>query len=136
MPRKKPAITAGVRSNRGKPPFKPTREQRKMVEAMAGFGISQEEIAACIGDGISVTTLVKYFRQELNTATAKMVAQVGAGLFQAALKARTDPRYQTSAIFFLKTRGRWSQPKQTLKIEGNDKAAELRIVISPDDERL
>lgn len=80
----------------------PTDEQRKTVEAMSSFGITQEDISRVIG--VDKKTLIKYYRDELDTATAKANAQVAGRLFQKCLDGDT-----ASMIFWMKTRARWSE---------------------------
>ena len=112
-----------------------------MVEAMTAFGITQEEIAACIGEnGISVTTLSKYFSKEIRTGTAKLVTSVAIPLVTAAKKVERDPRYQASAIFLLKTRGKWSAPDRRIKVEPVDQGGgkssgsqSINIILEKDD---
>ena len=138
MPRKTAkGVKAGTRTvAKGRHGFRPTDEQRRMVEAMSAFGVRQEDIAACIGkEGINKSTLLKYFRKELDLGGVKAVTQVATGLYGAALKAQRDPRYQTSAIFFLKARGgdAWRQPSRALTIDKPTETGEIKIVLSEDD---
>ena len=93
-----------------RPAFEPTDEQRKQVEAMAGFGIPQVDIAKVIG--ISKPTLEKYFREELDVGSVKATAKVAQSLFK---KATSDGSQSvTAAIFWLKTRAGW---KETQAVE-------------------
>ena len=88
-----------------RPAFEPTDEQRKQVEAMAGFGIPQVDIAKVIG--ISKPTLEKYFRGELDVGSVKATAKVAQSLFK---KATSDGSQSvTAAIFWLKTRAGWKE---------------------------
>ncbi len=50
----------------GQPPHAPTSQQRKMVESMSAYGIPQDDISKVIG--ISIDTLAKHYREELDTA--------------------------------------------------------------------
>ena len=87
----------------GKPPFKPSDEQRAMVSAMVSYGIPHLEIASVIG--ISPNTLAKHFRNEIDTASARATTEVANALFdQAVNKGNTSAQ-----IFWLKTRGRWRE---------------------------
>ena len=52
-------------------PFKPTEEERKLVEQMCSVGIPQESICLVVRDGIDDKTLRKHFRRELDTAKVK-----------------------------------------------------------------
>lgn len=110
-----------------------------MVEAMSAFGVRQEDIAACIGaEGINKSTLLKYFRRELDLGGAKAVTQIATTVYNCALKAGRDPRYQTSAIYFLNMRGgdAWRPPSRTLTIDKPTEAGEIKIVLSNDDLNL
>jgi hypothetical protein len=55
----------------GRPAFRPTEEQRKNVELMAGLGLPHEQICALVrdrdGKQISHNTLEKYFSDELHS---------------------------------------------------------------------
>jgi hypothetical protein len=51
----------------GQPPFQPTDKDRESVEAMAGYGMPQADIARLIGPhGIDPKTLREHFRKELD----------------------------------------------------------------------
>ena len=75
-----------VKKKRGRPPFEPTDDQRKMVSQMAAVGITQEQIArAIVEKGISVETLQKYFDEEIATASIKANAKIGGAAFNKAV---------------------------------------------------
>jgi hypothetical protein len=84
-PRLPAAPRGGVRPGAGRPmskKFAPTVEQRGNVEAMTGFGISQEEICRLIknpetGKPIDKKTLELHFADEINTGQTKANATVG-----------------------------------------------------------
>jgi hypothetical protein len=88
-------------------PHEPTEKTRKTVEAMSSYGIPQEDISKVIG--VDSKTLRKYYKYELDTASAKANSQVAQRLYQKCLDGDT-----TSMIFWLKTRGQW---KETIKNE-------------------
>ena len=102
-------------TKRGHPAFQPTDKQRGQVEAMARYGIPQDEIARAIG--ISRPTLLKYFAEEIETGATKANAQVGEFLFSTIIGAQipgrppvTDDRARvTAAIFWAKTRMNWKE---------------------------
>jgi hypothetical protein len=52
-----------------RPRFDPTSEQRKVVEAMTGYGIPEVEIARSLR--IDAKTLRKCFREELDLTATK-----------------------------------------------------------------
>ena len=59
----KPKQNGGARAGSGRKPFLPTDAERKQVEAMSGYGVPFEQIAALVRDGIDIDTLRKYFSQ-------------------------------------------------------------------------
>ena len=54
----------------GRPRFKVTTENRKTVRALAGYGMTHEQIAQIIGIR-STKTLRKHFRLELDMGSAE-----------------------------------------------------------------
>jgi hypothetical protein len=88
-----------------RPSHKPDPELRRQVEALAGFGIPEADIAGLIG--IDPKTLRKHYRQELDHGHTKANAKVAENLFR---KATGDGRESvTAAIFWLKARARWKE---------------------------
>ena len=85
--------------------FEPTQEQRKTVLSMVGFGIPREEICNVLGFGL--TTLSKYFQNELDTGVAIANSRVAQNLFRIATGKETGA--VSAAIFWLKTRARWRE---------------------------
>jgi len=73
-------------------------------------GTRQEAICAILG--ISVPTLLKHYRLELDNARDEANAAVGGALFTKAMLGDT-----TAMIFWLKTRARW---KETVDISNED----------------
>ena len=94
----------GARPGAGRPAFVPTDVDRKQVEAMAGYGVPFEQIAALIRGGISIDTLRSHFSSELISGKAKANAQVGKGVFQKAMSGDT-----TAMIWWTKTQMRWAE---------------------------
>ena len=97
-------------------PHKPDQKTRATVEAMCSYGIPHEDIAKVIG--IDDKTLRKYYRNELDTATAKANSQVAQRLYKKCMGDDT-----ASIIFWLKTRAQWKEisknENQTLDRNGN-----------------
>lgn len=93
-------------------PHKPTEADRRTVEAMSSYGIPHEDIGKVIG--IDDKTLRKYYRHELDTASAKANAQVAQRLYKKCLDGDTS-----SMIFWLKTRAKWSE-SQNINIGGQE----------------
>jgi len=103
----KPKQNGGARAGSGRKPFLPTDAERKQVEAMSGYGVPFEQIAALVRDGIDIDTLRKYFSPELVNGKAKANAQVGKGIFQKAMAGDT-----TAQIWWSKTQMRWSETQK------------------------
>lgn len=91
----------------------PTPQTRAEVSALTSFGNNQEQIAAYLK--ISVDTLTKNYRHELDTAAMAANAQVANKLFRKAV----DENDITAQIFWLKTRARWREkdPDDAKKFE-------------------
>ena len=85
----------------GRPPFKPTEEHREQVKLMTSLGIPQDRICRVIG--ISVPTLEKHFRDEIDLGAVEAHVKVGKFLFD---KAQTD---LPAAFFYAKTRMGWRE---------------------------
>jgi hypothetical protein len=68
-----------------KPSFKRTPEDVSTVIMMAAIGTSQENIARCVGGGIDLKTLRKYFRDEMDTAWIKANTKVGGAMYNKAI---------------------------------------------------
>ena len=94
----------------GRPSHQPDAQSRKLVSAMASYGIRHEEIAAVVG--IDDKTLRKHYRDDLSTAETKANAVVAKTLFSIA----TDPKHPKcapSAMFWLKCRAGWREKDPT-----------------------
>ena len=85
------------------PAHEPTEQTRAEVGALTSFGNTQEDIARYLG--ISVDTLVKYYRSELDNAALKANAKVANKLFRKA----TEGDDLGAMTFWLKTRARWRE---------------------------
>jgi hypothetical protein len=78
-----------------------TDEKRKLVNAMAGFGLDEEQISVIVG--ISPDKLRTTYAYELATAPPKMVARVAQSLFQMATD--TNKPNVTAAMYL---HNKWS----------------------------
>lgn len=87
-----------------RPSFSPNEEQRQRVKALAGYGLSQEQIAAAMSIG-STATLRKHFRDELQRGPLEAQATVRRSLFRMA----SSGRHPAATMFWLKTRAGWSE---------------------------
>lgn len=101
-------VAAGVPGTRhyagriGNPPFIPTAEQRQNVRLYAKV-MSHEMIAASFEPPISIDTLKRHFRRELDEGKREAVAAVGGKLL-----ARAMAGNMTAMIFYLRTQGKWN----------------------------
>lgn len=94
----------------GPRPFRPTPEERKQVEALAGYGVPQEQIASLVRHGISVDTLVVAFKAELTAGCAKANAEVGKTFFQRARSGEDT----AAMIWWTKSRMRWRSAQEVV----------------------
>ena len=113
--------------SKGQPAFKPTDEERKLVEQMSAVGIQQSNIAMVIRDGIDDKTLRKHFRKELDTAATKANAKIGGTLFNKAVNGATS-----AAIFWAKTRMGWKETSVQEHAGGVSVNVQLNAVKSKD----
>src|SRR5215216_4152023 len=105
----------------GRPSFEPFQSQRQMVEAMAGCGVSEADIAVVIG--VAPKTLRKHFRDELDTGHIKASAKVASNLYRIATGSGREA--VTAAIFWLKVRAGWREPLGVRISDGKKEAREL-----------
>jgi hypothetical protein len=112
-----------------RPKHTPDAFHRRQVEALAGYGVPEPDIAGMIG--IDPKTLRKHYRYELDHGHTKANAKVAENLFR---KATGEGREAvTAAIFWLKSRAHW---KETIVNEHTGDPIQAitkieRIVISP-----
>jgi len=90
-----------------RPPHEPSEKDRKTVESMASYGIPQQDIARVIG--LTLPTLHKWYRYELDTGHIKANSMVAQSLFQKATGSGQGA--VTACIFWLKVRAGWVEPK-------------------------
>ena len=77
---------------------KPTEEGRHQVEEMSGYGVRQEVI--CKVMRVSLPTLHKYYRDELDAGDGRAQVAIGEALFEKAVIGRDT----ASLIFLAKVR--------------------------------
>ena len=97
----------GVRPGAGRPAFKPTDEQRALVEQVAGYGLPEHQIAALVSIDCDADTLRKHFRQELAQGRARANTEIGRTLYQKAMAGDT-----ASLIWWTKAQMRWTSLQQ------------------------
>ena len=103
-------ITEGKKKGRGIP-HEPTEETRRTVGFMKAAGIRNIDIARCLT--IDEKTLVKYYKEELDTSLSRANSDIAHSLFQQAKSGNV-----TAQIFWLKTRARWRENDPTESMEG------------------
>jgi hypothetical protein len=89
----------------GRPAHRPEPAQRRQVEAMAGYGIPEKDIA-CVLE-IDPKTLRRHYRGELDKGAIKATAKVAENLYRRATGEGREA--VTAAIFSLKTRAGWKE---------------------------
>lgn len=99
-----------ARQKPGTKPHQPTDATRQTVSLHATVGTRQEVIAEILG--MSVDSLQRHYRSELDTSREKANANVGGALYKKAMSGDT-----ASMIFWLKTRARW---RETVDISNED----------------
>jgi hypothetical protein len=103
-------------------PHEPSKESRQLVQLHATIGTRQDVIADILG--IDGKTLTKYYREELDQATARANAAVGGALFNKAKSGDT-----AAMIFWMKTRAGW---REKLEVEQTN----FNVNIKDDDANL
>lgn len=102
----------------------PTPTLRATVRSHIAVGVTQASVARLLG--IGVDTLVKHYREEIDTAVDQANATVAGRLFRAATgkQMETDedgkptgsafpaPQQTTAMIFWLKTRAGWRETER------------------------
>ncbi len=111
-------------------PGEPLPVQRKQVEALAGYGFAEADIATVMA--IKPEVLRKLYPGELAGAHIKANARVAESLFRRATGEGREA--VTAAIFWLKTRARWTE-SSAHELSGKD-GQPIRIEISGADANL
>ncbi|WP_310625789.1 hypothetical protein [Limnohabitans sp.] len=113
--------SGGARKGAGRATFKPTSEQRALVEKLSAFGIRLDEMPVFVmgatGKPISEPTLKKYFKKEIEHGRLKANFKVANALYKNAVEEGNT----TAQIFWLKTQGGWREP-QRVELTGKDGA--------------
>lgn len=93
----------------GRKEHQPTPEGRELVKVHTAIGTRQETIAAILG--INKSTLLKYYRHEIDHGKEMADGEVGGALFNKAINGDT-----TAAIWWTKSRMGW---KEKVQLEQN-----------------
>ena len=115
-----------------RPSHQPDAFHRRQVEALAGYGVKEPEIAGIIG--IDAKTLRKHYRHELDFGHVKANVKVAENLYR---KATGEGREAvTAAIFWLKARARWKETVLNEHAGVPDSPVQLytrieRVIVSP-----
>ena len=98
----------------GRRAHQPDLTTRRQVEALAGYGVPEPDIAGVVD--IDAKTLRKHYRHELDHGHVKANAKVAESLFRKAIG--DGSQSVTAAIFWLKTRAKWKETTVS-EIAGN-----------------
>jgi len=110
----KPNTHGGARAGSGRKPFVATDAERKQVEALAGVGLPQEQIAALLREGVCVDVVRDNFMHELKAGKAKASAKIGQTLFNRAIGGET-----AALIWWTKSQMGWKE-KRDIDITSSD----------------
>jgi len=114
--------------------FRPTEKDRETVKLLASLGIPQEHICLKIRNPqtkkpISKPTLQRMFKEELIGGVTEANSMVGGWLYKHATGQMGDtPHAVTAAIFWMKTRGKWSERQHAPTTEKNIEITAERVV--------
>lgn len=112
---------------RGRKPKKWDGEKANTIQAMAQYGMPQKAIAGAVG--LSVTTLNKLYREELEAGSTAANMKVAQSLYESCVVERNV----AAQIFWMKTRCGW---KETQRVETQEvKSAEVQVIRIPDNGR-
>jgi hypothetical protein len=102
-----PAPDSRPRRKRGGQPFEPTPELRRLIAALATFGISQQAMTELLRrDGVPcvhVRTLARAFREELKIGRELMISALGTRMYDIAMS--NHPSAFGATAFLLRTFG-------------------------------
>lgn len=86
----------------GRPSKEPNGEQRHQIETLAGYGLTEEEIASVMR--LSIPSIKKYCKEEIVRGRNTAKTLVTQSLFANIKKGK-----EASIFFWLKCRARWSE---------------------------
>jgi hypothetical protein len=89
----------------GRRAHQPDAFHQRQVEAMAGYGVPEADIAKVLK--IDPKTLRRHYREQLDTGHIKANSRIAESLYRKAMG--DGPQSVTAAIFWLKTRAGWKE---------------------------
>jgi len=107
---KESAAAGGKKSRLKTKSYQPTDDDYCKVEEMVTIGLDQHTIAKVMG--VSIATLVKYYRHNLDVAKEKRTAKVAGVAYEMAVSGESP----SMTTFWLKTQAGWS-PKHHVVVE-------------------
>lgn len=93
---------AAKKKRPGRPSKEPNGEQRQQIETLAGYGLTEEEIASVMR--LSIPSIKKYCKDEIYRGRNAAKTLVTQQLFSNIKKGK-----EASIFFWLKCRARWSE---------------------------
>lgn len=123
---------AGKKGRSGRPAFKPTDDERKMVSQMVAVGIPIQQVAQVVRDGIAEDTLRKHFEAEIRESKIKANAKIGGSLYNRAINGDT-----AAAIFWAKTQMGWRETQNVSMVDGDGNALPVQRIeiVAPSSDR-
>lgn len=107
------------------PAHQPTNLSRKLVAALVGYGLKYEVVAKHPEIACGLTTLRKYYRDELDEGNAKALGLIGEALFDEAVIKRT-----ASVLIFLgKTRLGLKEATEVQVTDPEGKTPVFKVII-------
>lgn len=97
----------------GRPEHRPTARGRAQVQAFAGYGLPQRQIALLLG--LSINTLRKHYADDLEVGEAQATGKIAQTLYNKAVAGEA-----WAVCFWMKARAGWSEkvPDQKVRHEG------------------
>ena len=80
--------------------YVPTPENRLLVGQLAGYGLTETQIAACLG--VTQETVSHHYSEEMRVGRAKGISEVTKSLYRLAIEGNLG-----AAIFYLKCQAGW-----------------------------
>lgn len=110
----------------GQNKHQPTDESRRYVRAMAGYGLREVDIARILE--ISRPTLEKHYEDELQDGRAQATLKIAQTVYNKAAEGN-----MTAAIFWLKTRAKWSEKVEVTGEDGGPVQFQQvrRVIVDP-----